>query len=190
MTAVTKPHRRSRLLPSLGVLALIDLFIFSMPRWRIIVPIGFLAAMVYLAYVVVVTKDIAVDVSNQCPFDRWLCKWSGPIALMTAVGLFVAVTGTQTGAELEDTWIGSMSGMLLIKFTMEVGLVMGVACWCYPRKLGSKTVFFWRALVVPLVLIYGSYLVLLPIAQLVGDRLEDRENSASDSCQLCGDAMA
>lgn len=162
-------RKRSRLLPSLSLLALIDLVLLNLPRWPIILALGFLGAVLYLACLVLSTKDIAADFENQHPIDRFLCRWSGPIAVLTFLGLIIAVAQTDLKREPEETWIGSSWGLMSIKFTMELGFILSVACWCKPTGSGHNSNLGWRILVVPLLVIYGMYLVLLPIGQLAGD---------------------
>ncbi len=82
--------------------------------------------------------------------------------------MLVGIVGVEKPPQ--ETWIGSRSGLFTIKYTMEVGFIFSVACLCVPRELRHvPPAIAWRMVVVPLMVIYGLYIVLLPLSQFFGN---------------------
>lgn len=167
---------RTRLLPSLLLLGGLECVVALLPRSPVLMGVGFILIVFYIAYLVLVTRDLVAEVDRLSPVDRVLCRWSGVLAVGIALGLIVLLGLTADGREPQETWVGSRSGLFTIKCALEVGFILSVTCWCTPRALRHvRPVFFWRIVTIPLLLIYGSYVLLLPISQFVGDC--DREPS-------------
>ena len=168
-------RRSLRLLPSLGILALAELLTLLLRQWPVLAAAGIFLVTGYLGYLILVTRDSLEYAHHLHPVDRALCRWSGPLAVLIAVLLVLLVDTVASNQPVRENWIGSQEGLFAVKLTMEVGLILSVACWCAPQQLRHvPPVTLWRVLVVPLVLIYGAYIVLIPVAQCVGDCDQDR----------------
>jgi len=162
-------YGRGRLLPNLSLLALLEVGTGLLPHNALLFSLGLIAMLVVVAYVVLATRDMLADVEQLNPVDRWICRWSGPLALLIGVVLLLMVV-TNIERPVSESWVASRRGLFTIKLAMEVGFILTIACWCAPPKLRHvPPVILWRIIVVPLMLVYGLYFMLIPVSQLAGD---------------------
>jgi hypothetical protein len=165
---VMNQRQRSKLLPALSALALLDLTMLLLVRVAgagLALLLGFAIILAYVTYLVLATRDIVTNAHRLHPIDRSLCRWSGPLALLIAVTLLlVAIIAAQKGAA--EVWFRSRSGLLPIKYAVEVGLILSVACRLASDELGHvlpRT--FWRTVSTPLLIVFGAYVILIPVGQ-------------------------
>jgi hypothetical protein len=168
---VLNTSKRSKLLPALSALALLDLSMYLL-SWvagaQFALLIGSLFILVYVAYVVLATRELVTDPGRLHPFDLTVCRWSGPLALLIAVLLMLIVV-VAVLADVTDLWFRSRTGLLIVKYAMEVGLILSVSARLAPARLGHVPPrSFWQNVSTPLLIIFGLYVVLIPFAELLG----------------------
>ncbi len=165
-------YDRPRLLPRLGALGVMSLLASAMAYSPIAVFGIVLVSTGYLGVVILKTRDLVSNAARLHPSDRWICRKSGMLAAALAaaliMGLSVLVAKDMEPAEIG---LGSWWGLLLLGFVMEIGVVLCVACLWAPRNLRHiRPLVLWKVMAIPLLLIYGAYVVLLlitPIATMM-----------------------
>ncbi|MCP4593628.1 MAG: hypothetical protein GY842_23065 [bacterium] len=126
----------------------------------------------YLGFVVLKTRDMVSNVAQLHASDRWICRNSGMLAVALATVLAVGVLILPLrNVQAVETHLESSWGLTLVGFVMEIGVVLCVACLWAPRDLQHiGPLFLWKVIAIPLLLIYGTYVVLLlitPIAEIL-----------------------
>ena len=163
--AESRPCDRPKLLPRLGVLGIISLFVGVIAH----TPVAFLVMILlptgYLGYVILKTRDLVSNSARLHPTDRWICRKSGFLATALAAALLMGVSVLMAqNIEPEAIGLESRWGMSLVGFVMEIGVVLCVACLGAPRDLRHvRPLILWKVMAIPLLLIYGAYVVLLLI---------------------------
>jgi hypothetical protein len=126
----------------------------------------------YLGYVILKTRDSVRAPSRLHPVDLWMCRNSGMLAATLAAALLAGV-GILDAMRFEpqDIGLGSSLGLSLLGFVMEVGAVLCVAClYAPPNVRHVRPTILWRVTAVPLLFIYGAFVVLQlmnPIATML-----------------------
>ena len=160
--------RRFRLLPNLAFLALLEVVAMFVPRNTIVLVISCVFIFVYVAFLVLLTRDAAVSGAHRLsPWDRKILRWSGPLAVLIGI-LLIVLVACNMDTPIDGSWIESPIGLFTVKYLMEVGLVLSIACWCASSPQHVLPVALWRILVTPLVVIYGSYVILISLGQFAG----------------------
>jgi len=159
-------YQRAQLLPRLGVLAILHGLAAAIAYVPWVWFVGSWTAVlstVYLAVIILRTRDVTRSGRRLHPFDSWICRLSGPLAVALAAMLLLGMSILMaSNMEPGDLGLGSPWGLALVGLIMEVGVVLCVACLSTPRALQDVgPVVLWRLLAVPLLLIYGAYVVLL-----------------------------
>jgi hypothetical protein len=156
-------YDRPKLLPSLGALGAMNVLAALIAHS----PLGFFGVIVlstgYLGVVILGTRDLVSNETRLHPTDRWLCRRSGVLAAGLAAALMAGVSlAVARDVELEAIGLESPWGLCLVGFAMEIGAVLCVACLWAPRNLRhTRPVILWKIVAVPLLVIYGAYVVLL-----------------------------
>ena len=85
------------------------------------------------------------------------------VALLVVISVLVANDVAPLEGGLESSW-----GIPLVGFVMEIGVVLCLACLWAPKSLRhTRPLFLWKTIAVPLLLVYGAYVVLLLLTQAV-----------------------
>ena len=153
-------YNAPQLLPRLGTLAVINLVVGVLALSPVAMVGLFFLPTGYLGIVILKTRDSIRDVPGLHPTDRWIGRWSGILApaLMAALFAGMCIVSEMDG-EPGSSWM-----LLLVAFVMEVGVVLCVACLSAPRELRHVgPVVLWRIVAIPLLVIYGLYVVLILI---------------------------
>ena len=181
MNHVSNDARRCRLLPKLAFLALLEVVARFVPRNPTVLMISLMVILSYVAFLVLSTRDVVASCDYRLsPWDRELFRWSGPLAVLIGIVLIV-LAACSMDTPVPESWIASPVGLFTVKYLMEVGLVLSIACWCANLSLRHvPPVILWRVIVAPLLLIYGSYVILIPVSQFAGDCDQDRSSLISN----------
>ena len=174
--APIRRNRRSLLLPRFGVLALLSGvptligLVFGVPGPA--VGAGcFVAAMlvtiVYLAWLTLRTIELVAAHQSLNHLDVLICRYSGPLAWLLGFALLAFAIAAVSAAEShggEPVFLRSRTVLQIIHFVMEIGFVLAITCVWSPRTLGHVWALpLWKLLCVLLIVIYGLYVVLIPV---------------------------
>ena len=134
-------------------------------------------AVVYLAWILLRTRDLVSHPWSLHPLDAWVCRRSGLLTTALATGLLSFAVVTIVSAERKGTepiWLTNTVVLQTINLLMEIGFVLAVACCSAPSALRHvRPVFLWKAVSGFLCLIYGLYVILIPLSMAVVLRLDD-----------------
>jgi len=127
----------------------------------------FIVPIVYLAWIILRTRDMLAEPSALHPIDRWISVRSGPLASLLILLLLcssVVEISIAERAGREPIWLTSHLALQVVHFIMEVGFVLAIACLHCPRELNpTRPAMLWKAIAGVLVIIYGLYVVLIPV---------------------------
>ena len=130
-----------------------------------------IVGIVYLAWVILRTRDLVADYSCLSRIDRWLCWWSGPTCTGISVGLFVFAVLAVSVAERtrrEPIWVRSNTVLGVIYFIMEISFVLAITCCvCSSKEVHIRPLVLWRVLCLPQAAIYGMYIFCGAVAMVV-----------------------
>jgi len=154
-------RRRSVLLPSFGVLILIEaasLFL-SGPGLALTFWVG--VAVVFIAVVIVRIKEAMAAPAVLSLQDLVVCRWSGMLAPLPLFSfLSFAYYLEARGFNVNAVVFGSHIGWLAVAAVMEWGLILGVTGLTVPRGLRPlRPAWLWRPLSLLLTFVYGLYLL-------------------------------
>jgi len=157
---------RSQFLPRIGLLTAIQLlgtFLAGTPA----LVLGAVAVPIYLAVVLLRTRDSLREPDLLHPIDARIFRYSGPGALLIPLTLLV-VLATISAYDPEGRLFRSSAALLLIRICMETGLILSVACLCAGPELAHvRPIWLWKLISVPLMLVCGAYsffLIFAPFA--------------------------
>lgn len=180
-TAIGDPTstRRPRLLRRLGVLAGLGASLYCLAAWPPLHDTGFdglaflillLVGTVYLAWIVLRTRDMVWDPDSLHPIDAWLCRNSGPLASGLAAALLAFAIAAIAAAEAdgkEPIFLTSEAVLAILYVVFEVGFVFAMACFYVPPELNpARPILMWRVISLVLAVIYGAYVLFIPIGRL------------------------
>lgn len=161
--AESPTYDRPKLLPRLGVLGGINVLAALIAYFPFAFFFIALLSVGYLGVTILRTRDLVSGGDRLHPSDRWICRKSGVLAASLAATLFMGACLAMSGDKgPEDIGLETAWGMALVGFIMEIGVVLSVACLCAPKELRhARPHTLWRAAAIPLLLIYGAYVVFL-----------------------------
>lgn len=176
-TDVVAPARpaRPRLLPRLGILSVIGTVAAMFPSNVDMLsgPLGAVimtAVLTYLAWTILRTRDMLHALESLHWLDVWLCRKSGPLCMGAATALVCFAIVEISDAIRHDTepvWLTSRLAVSAIYAIMEPAFVLGMACLMSSKEVGHvRPLLLWKTLCVPLIIIFGLYIVLVPMASL------------------------
>ena len=170
MTVALEPptHDRPELLPRLAVLGILHALAAVIAYTPFALFGVILVSTGYLGVVVLKTRDLMSHGRHLHPIDRWICRRSGVLAAVLAVALLAGVSVlVANGMGPDEISLKSSWGLPLVGFVMEIGVVLCVACLWAPSNLRHvRPLVLWRIVAIPLLLIYGAYVVLLLVTPI------------------------
>lgn len=153
---------RTRWLPRLGLLILINLLPACVRMYEVAVIAVMVLSLTYTAWIVLCIKDSHCAATPLHGFDRWLFRLSGPASMVLLAAFFMAEAQTS----FFSSWSHNTQTAFMQAF-LEVGLVLSSACLFAPRESDPiAPATLWKAINVPLWVIYSTMLVLAAMAPL------------------------
>lgn len=158
-----------QLLPRLGKLFLLNLAVSLIPLTSSFMTIVVLFPIIYLAVVLLATRDMMRCPNMLHPIDRKLCRAAGPVVVLLAAALLCLVfILIDQEIQVEDSWLATRLGTQVFLAVMECGVIFSMAVLCATRELNHvPPLWAWKICAVPLLLIYGAYLVLVQFARML-----------------------
>jgi len=159
-----------RLLPKMRTLALIELAIIFLPRWRFLFGAGMMFATVDAGVVLLSTRDLARYPQRMGRVERGLCRWSGPLTLVV-MGMLVlmCILPELVYGDQPPRWFSGRGMHALVLLGTESAAIFATACVCGTeamRHVWPRPV--WRLICTPLLVMLILIAVLGKVA-LVGD---------------------
>ena len=122
-----------------------------------------LFGIVWLAIVVLRTCERSRTPEALSAIDRVLIYWSGPLSvllLLVTPGIAFANIAERTGGNyFTSTW-----GFDLVEGLTTSGFVLSVCCLATHAERQVPPGLFWKLICIPLLVIFGAYTFLMPIA--------------------------
>ncbi len=166
-------HARPKLVTGIGVLALFtvlsDAALSATKRYGSnltsvlglsLVLVLLLGGMVYVAAVMLSTRDVLADLSRAHALDRLLCRYSGAF-LVLLVGGLVSFAAIENGRPGGPIWLRSWRAVSVIHLLMEAGFLFSVITLC-------RAAWWAKPVIILLVIVFGMYTLLMPIELLAG----------------------
>jgi hypothetical protein len=160
---------RCRLLPHLGVLVLLSGLVSLISDWLLrgtsaqeTILLGFsIVAMLYVALLILRTRDLVADFAHLHPIDAFIARRAGPLAaLLAGFLLFMAIVAPD--------WTLSRLGLEPLYYLLELDFVIAVTCLLTPRAIApGVSGMVWKAVACVLAIITGMYVFCIPMARLV-----------------------
>jgi hypothetical protein len=164
---------RSRLLPSLRGLALMEAVVMLLPRWRLVAGLGMLFGLFYSGVILLATRDVVQSPTRIGTTDRAICRWSGPLAIATIAlmfGIGFAIDGgifDRVGHWLPrmPAWLQKSLNAAVFLCLIDISAVMCMACVFSSRHLPHVWPrLFWRIVCAPLLAITAIAMALGKVA--------------------------
>ena len=166
----------SKLLPRVGMLGVLTVFLPLVagleglphaPR-TILIGIASVVGMIYLAWVVGRTIDSMAVAVLLYRHDRWVYRYSGLFACgLAALLLLFVVIGVSVAGAAEPIFLRNRLILQILHLLMEVGLILCTAClWARSTLDHVKPVLLWKSLSVPLLIAFGTFVVLMQISMI------------------------
>ena len=118
-------------------------------------------ACVYVAYIALRTRDVVRRYSEIAPVDRWLLRLSGLLAPFPVTLFLGSAYGLEAaGYNVNVVVFGNAFGWTVVTTLFEFGFIAAFAAIAGAGTVPHvRPAFLWRALAIPLLVIYFLYLV-------------------------------